>query len=143
MALTVLFCGRLLAHRYKVSVYTSDIKNAGTDANMHACLYGKSGDSGDVRLRTSLTNKDKFERGRVDEFELHCIDLGELTKVRIGHDGKGPGSGWHLDKVVVDAQLLGKTWTFPCGRWFSTSEDDRALERILLPDNQQEVSYQA
>lgn len=128
---------------YKLSVYTSDVKNAGTDANMHVCLYGQTGDSGDVQLRKSLTNRDKFERGKVDEFELQCIDLGELTKLRIGHDGKGVGSGWHLDKCVVDAQLLGKTWTFPCGRWFSTSEDDKALERTLVPDKGQEVAYEA
>ena len=26
---------------------------------------------------------------------------GEIEKLRIGHDGKGLGAGWHLDKVEV------------------------------------------
>jgi PLAT/LH2 domain len=26
---------------------------------------------------------------------------GEIEKLRIGHDGKGFGAGWHLDKVEV------------------------------------------
>ena len=29
-------------------------------------------------------------------------DIGdEIEKLRIGHDGKGIGAGWHLDKVEV------------------------------------------
>jgi len=29
-------------------------------------------------------------------------DIGdEIEKLRIGHDGKGMGAGWHLDKVEV------------------------------------------
>jgi len=26
---------------------------------------------------------------------------GEIEKLRIGHDGKGRGAGWHLDRVEV------------------------------------------
>jgi lipoxygenase homology domain-containing protein 1 len=32
-------------------------------------------------------------------FGVECADLGNLTKIRIGHDGAGFGSGWFLDKV--------------------------------------------
>jgi hypothetical protein len=32
-------------------------------------------------------------------FGVECADLGELNKIRIGHDGAGFGSGWFLDKV--------------------------------------------
>jgi hypothetical protein len=34
-----------------------------------------------------------------DVFGVECPDLGNLTKIRIGHDGSGIGSGWFLDKV--------------------------------------------
>ena len=36
-------------------------------------------------------------------------DVGDtIEKIRIGHDGKGWGSGWHLDKVQV-RRLLEKS----------------------------------
>jgi len=34
-------------------------------------------------------------------FEISAVDLGELQKVKVTHDGAGAGSGWFLDKVVV------------------------------------------
>jgi len=33
---------------------------------------------------------------------LQLEDIGDdIEKLRIGHDGKGFGAGWHLDKVEV------------------------------------------
>ena len=37
----------------------------------------------------------------MDEFEFEAVSVLKLTKIRIGHDGKGIGAGWFLDKVVV------------------------------------------
>lgn len=37
----------------------------------------------------------------MDEFQLEAVSVLKLTKIRIGHDGKGVGAGWFLDKVVV------------------------------------------
>ena len=37
----------------------------------------------------------------MDEFTFEAVSLLKLTKIRIGHDGKGVGAGWFLDKVVV------------------------------------------
>ncbi len=50
-------------------------------------------------LLQSATSSNKFERGQVDEFVVSCGDLGEIEKLRIGHDGSGPGAGWHLAEV--------------------------------------------
>ena len=36
-----------------------------------------------------------------DVFEIGAVDLGKLSKLKIRHDGSGPGSGWKLDRVVV------------------------------------------
>ena len=54
---------------------------------------------------------------------------------RIGHDNTGFGPGWHLHSVKIEAPLLRKSWNFPCNRWFDRDEDDRKIERELLPDN--------
>ena len=88
---------------------------------------------GKIKLETSKNNKDKFERGKTDIFEIKEADIGELRKIKIGHDGSGVGSGWHLEKVMIDAPKLGKKWVFPCGRWLDKGEDDGKIERELEP----------
>jgi len=37
----------------------------------------------------------------VDFFAVDAVDLDDVVKVIVGHNGKQPGSGWFLDKVVV------------------------------------------
>lgn len=53
--------------KYRVHVFTGDIKGAGTDANVYLTLYGQYGDSGERQLSKSETHTDKFERGKVRE----------------------------------------------------------------------------
>jgi hypothetical protein len=105
----------------------------GTDANVSITLYGEKADSGKVPLLTSKLHTNKFERGHTDEFLVSCADLGPLRKLRIGHDGRGAGAGWHLDHVEVEDALAGTKWTFPCGRWFDEAQEDGAVERELVP----------
>jgi lipoxygenase homology domain-containing protein 1 len=55
--------------------------------------------------------------GGTDTFGVECADLGNLTKIRIGHDGKGFGSGWFLEKVYITNPISHVQWVFLCGRW--------------------------
>jgi hypothetical protein len=84
-----------------VYVNTGDVWGAGTDANVSLILFGFRGDSGEQKLTSSETNKNKFERKQTDVFTFECLELGELSKCRIWHDGSGPGAGWFLDSVEV------------------------------------------
>ncbi|XP_070566658.1 lipoxygenase homology domain-containing protein 1-like isoform X2 [Ptychodera flava] len=127
---------------YYVSVETADVRGAGTDANVHLVIYGEQDDTGILQLKTSKTNKNKFERGKTDEFEVEAVDIGDIKKIRIGHDSKGPGAGWMLEKVDIDAPSLGKKWTFPCHRWFDKKEDDGETERDLLPVETRTEQYE-
>lgn len=52
---------------------TSDVRGAGTDADVLLTLYGDKGDSGPLSLESSANN---FERGQVDTF---------FVKVSRGH----------------------------------------------------------
>ena len=58
------------------------------------------------------------------------MTLKNLEKIRIGHDGKGPGAGWFLDKVVIkDPNDPLKEFNFPCERYSNYSY---ALPLFLL-----------
>lgn len=42
----------------------------------------------------------------MDKFKLDAVDIGDLEKIEIGHDGKNPGAGWCLDKVLQTHGLI-------------------------------------
>uniref|UniRef100_A0A6B2KZF9 PLAT domain-containing protein n=1 Tax=Arcella intermedia TaxID=1963864 RepID=A0A6B2KZF9_9EUKA len=117
---------------YTVKVTTGTCRGAGTDANVFIILYSAKRDSGKIVLEGP---GNLFERGKTDVFQLKLVDLGSLKKIRIGHDGKGIGAGWFLDKVEIESST-GKKYNFPCSRWFDTSEGDKLIERDLLVDGE-------
>ena len=54
----------------------------------------------------------------------------QLEKVRIGHDGRGLGTGWYLEEVVIIVH--DECWIFPCNQWLADYEDDGKTERDLF-----------
>ncbi|XP_076859680.1 lipoxygenase homology domain-containing protein 1 [Brachyhypopomus gauderio] len=126
---------------YTLRIKTGDKKYAGTDANVFAVLFGEADDTGIVNLKASKTHKNKFEQGMIDEFTVEAVDLGELQKLRIGHDNSGGSSGWFLDWVEINAPSQGQKLCFPCGRWLDKSEDDGAIVRDLYPAELQTELY--
>ncbi|XP_028639051.1 lipoxygenase homology domain-containing protein 1 isoform X2 [Grammomys surdaster] len=117
---------------FSVTIKTGDKKNAGTDANVFITLFGTQDNNGMTLLKSSKTNSDKFERDSIEIFTVETLDLGDLWKVRIGHDNTGKAPGWFVDWVEVDAPSLGKCMTFPCGRWLAKNEDDGSIVRDLF-----------
>lgn len=118
---------------YTIHVTTSNIRLAGTDANVYVKLYGENMVSDKIPLTVSQTPGNMFEAGKVDIFKIKCEDLGALRKLRIGHDSKGFGSGWHLKEVLVESQVDAQTWLFKCNRWLDKNEEDGKIERELFP----------
>ncbi|XP_074196134.1 lipoxygenase homology domain-containing protein 1 isoform X9 [Rhinolophus sinicus] len=117
---------------FSVTIKTGDKKNAGTDAKVFITLFGTEDNTGITFLESSKVNSDMFERDSIEIFTVETLDLGELWKIRIGHDNTGKAPGWFLEWVEVDAPSLGKSMTFPCGRWLAKNEDDGALVRDLF-----------
>lgn len=58
------------------------------------------------------------------------MSLGQVRRVRVGHDGRGGGCGWFLDKVMVREEGQPETMAveFPCFR----QESDTLQFRISL-----------
>uniref|UniRef100_A0A8C4HE08 Lipoxygenase homology domains 1b n=1 Tax=Dicentrarchus labrax TaxID=13489 RepID=A0A8C4HE08_DICLA len=118
---------------YTLKVKTGEKDYAGTDANVFAILFGENDNTGIINLRACKNYKIKFEQGMINEFTVEAVDLGDLEKLRIGHDNSGASAGWFLDWVKVDAPSRGQRLCFPCGRWLDKGEDDGALVRDLYP----------
>ena len=114
--------------RYKVEVQTGTRRGSGTNASVSICITGDKGDTGNLTLDT---NSDNFERGKLDVFGVDAVDLGELIKIRIGHDDSGFFAGWFLESVRITNESNGKSYFFFCGRWLDTKEDDGQIVREL------------
>ncbi|CAG09588.1 unnamed protein product, partial [Tetraodon nigroviridis] len=124
---------------YIIQVQTSDISGAGTDANVFLIVFGEYGDTGTLPLKTS-TNRNKFERKNKDTFRFpDLLSLGELSKVRVWHDNKGPAPGWHLDYIDVRDETMDQTFRFPCDRWLAKNEDDGQIMRELACANNDSI----
>ena len=67
---------------YHVYVHTGDKFGAGTDANVYVTLFGEVDDTGTVFLKSSKTNRNKFERNQIDEFVVEAVDIGDLRKLK-------------------------------------------------------------
>lgn len=67
---------------FLVKVKTGTVWGAGTDANVYVELFGEIDHSDKMFLKSSLTNKNKFESGKTDEFRLEAVNIGELKKIK-------------------------------------------------------------
>lgn len=128
----------LFSYLLKISVKTSDLMGAGTDANVFLIIFGQNGDSGELELKKSETNMNKFERNRTDIFLFkNILSLGELVKCRVWHDNTGSligNTNWHLSNIKIEDQGNRKVFNFKCNKWLSLSKDDKQIVRELKPD---------
>ena len=76
---------------------TGDKKGAGTDANVSITIFGKSGQTDKLPLKSK--SKNVFERNQSDIFTIKAKCVGPMTKIRIEHDNSGAAAGWYLERV--------------------------------------------
>ncbi|XP_048249875.1 lipoxygenase homology domain-containing protein 1-like isoform X2 [Haliotis rufescens] len=105
---------------YQVMVYTSSVKNAGTQSDVFLNMYSKGRDCGRRPLRKNLNKSTKFQQGQVDAFIVSAVDLGDLDRVTVT---KGPGKPWHLDKISIKAGPFDNTQRiFEADRWLGSDK---------------------
>ena len=63
---------------YNVSVKTGDNLNAGTDANVYLKIFGSKCVTENIQLKNSDSTFNKFERGRVDLFNIENEEIGNV-----------------------------------------------------------------
>ena len=83
-----------------------------------------------------------FFKKQEDIFEITCVTLGQLEKIKIRHDNSGLKSAWYLDRVEIEDRLEEKTTVFPCNRWLATNEDDGQICRELVPVDSRKLALQ-
>ena len=75
-----------LESAYTIEVKTADLRGAGSQASVFINLFGTEAESGVQSLESS---PDSFSRGKTDVFSIKTKEIGDLTKIQIGHDNTG------------------------------------------------------
>jgi hypothetical protein len=104
---------------YRVDVVTGDVKHASTDASVRICFFGSDGKSSGKRFLERSNHSHKFRRGQIDTFHFMMPPLGELVRLKIGHDAAAVGAGWFLQEVRVMTGEIGvsRSWVFIANAW--------------------------
>lgn len=114
--------------RYLITVFTGSMNGAGTDANVFIALTGTNGTSDESQLDN---DRDNFEQGTSNTFDLQTFDLGDLTSLKVRQDNSGSRPGWFLSRIDVRNVLTNQEWTFPCNRWLALDEEPGTTDAVL------------
>lgn len=71
-------------------IWTSDVKGAGTDAQVFLQIYGEKGKSDEIKLEN---NSDSFEQAQLDKFMVSPLD----QPLKLSLSTYPPPSGSHTD----------------------------------------------
>lgn len=121
---------------------------AGTDADVFVQMYGLDGSKSEELI---LDNRsDNFERGKQESFKVEAEDIGQIFKIRVGHNNKGANSAWFCDEIIIQKPKKSKSsrptsrasirsatpdieeYYFKINNWFSRTDGDKQLVREIL-----------
>ncbi|XP_048796074.1 lipoxygenase homology domain-containing protein 1-like isoform X1 [Lagopus muta] len=85
---------------WKITVVTGDFEAAGTTATVCLYVYGENKVSGPIILGSG--KHQLFNPNSEDIFKINIRDLGQLYKIRIGHDNTGNDPSWYLEEIRLE-----------------------------------------
>ncbi|TRZ11441.1 hypothetical protein HGM15179_015673, partial [Zosterops borbonicus] len=127
---------------WKITVVTGDFETAGTTATVFLYAYGENKASGPIILGSG--KEQLFNPNSEDTFKVNLSNLGQLYKIRIGHDNTGNDPSWYLEEVRLErvVPLSDREICLPIQGWLSEDKDEgdtwrevaiRNPEKKLLP----------
>jgi hypothetical protein len=117
------------------------LKMPQTSDTKRVCFQRMQVDSFIIKLKSAAS---KVRAGHVPDFSSHTDnyaympsgvdEIGSLQKLKIGHDGKGTGSGWDVNKVVVVNVRTHEKVEFKVGRVLDKNAGPDPSVEVVVPD---------
>ncbi|XP_068044820.1 oxygen-regulated protein 1 [Anomalospiza imberbis] len=109
---------------WKITVVTGDFETAGTTATVFLYAYGENKASGPIILGSG--KQQLFNPSSEDTFKINLRDLGQLYKIRIGHDNSGNDPSWYLEQVRLEkvVPISAEEICLPIESWLSEDKDE-------------------
>ena len=121
-----------MSYTYTVTVYTGNVKDAGTDAKVRISLYGTAMQTLKENILLTSNAKNLFERGAVNTFTFtDTKKYDAVNYCQVWHDNSGKAPGWYLDKIIITCKETGKSWVFIAHRWLSKTDGDKKINVFL------------
>ncbi|XP_006871926.1 PREDICTED: uncharacterized protein LOC102810528 [Chrysochloris asiatica] len=119
---------------WKVYVLTG---STGTQAKVTLWVYGDEGATGPIGLSKDNPHQ-LFLPSQEDEFQVEIRSIGEIYKIRIGHDGTSGQPEWNLQKVTMQHMKSKKTLDFAANTWLShiRADGDIVCELPVVKEGQ-------
>jgi len=97
---------------YVITTVTGSKLGSGTDANVFLIIYGDKGETDKLHLTKQIGNDKLFEKDQTDVFTIKALNVGEVKKINISHDGKGMGAGWFVETIKIENLTTKKTFMY-------------------------------
>ncbi|AUJ68575.1 MULTISPECIES: PLAT/LH2 domain-containing protein [Pseudoalteromonas] len=116
---------------YIVTVYTSTIRAAGTDADIKVKINWVGGSTSPWKYLDD-TGRDDFEKGSVDDFYIYLPNGGQLSNstLTINSNNAGDKAGWFVERISVEDTCSGEIATAQFNRWISKSVGLTSTRRL-------------
>ncbi|XP_053571859.1 oxygen-regulated protein 1 [Bombina bombina] len=119
---------------WKITIFTGNFKQAGTNATVFLYVYGETAESGPIILGTGRNHL--FKMNSADIFQVNLKELGKPYKIRIGHDNTGTDSDWYVEEIQLQNISSNEEFCLPVSRWLGEEKDDGDTWReLFLPIN--------
>ncbi|XP_074174948.1 lipoxygenase homology domain-containing protein 1-like [Rhinolophus sinicus] len=86
-------------------------------------MYGDEGVTGPISLSKD-SQEPLFLPRQEDEFQVKIRNIGEIYKIRIGHDRTSEQPEWSVQKVTMQHMQSKKTLDFAAFAWLSQIQPD-------------------
>ncbi|KAM5314979.1 oxygen-regulated protein 1 isoform 2-T2 [Glossophaga mutica] len=120
---------------WKVTVITGDLENAGTSATVSLYVYGEARCSGPIILGSG--KHQLFNPNSADIFKINLKGIGEIYKIRIGHDNSGSDPRWYLEEIRLENIDTCELFCLTVDSWIAENENggDRWKEMPIVRTN--------
>ncbi|KAK4811322.1 hypothetical protein QYF61_024458 [Mycteria americana] len=97
---------------YNITITTGTEYDSSTDSRVYIIIMGPQKVQTEKLWLDLPEGKDEFADGSVEKFSVWGLDVGEIKKVEMGHDGTTPESCWLVEELTIVVPTKGVMYNF-------------------------------
>ncbi|CAF3803025.1 unnamed protein product [Rotaria sordida] len=127
---------------YLITIRTADVPQTETTDNVEMIVRGSDGQIAKILLKdyAKLNDKQLFQQGNLDEFEIEYEDIGNIESITIGFSDSKQKVAWLLEDVDIKYQETAYRFQAQC--WLSSRLGPNFSWMTIKPDiNDDDINY--
>ncbi|XP_048706971.2 lipoxygenase homology domain-containing protein 1 isoform X4 [Caretta caretta] len=116
---------------YHLIITTGTEYDSSTESRVYIIITGPQKVQTGRMWLDLLKEKKQFADGSVEKFSVMGLDVGEIKKLELGHDGATPESSWLVEELTLIVPTKGVMYTFVCKCWLARDRGDGLTSRVF------------